>query len=234
MAKREITIQRNIIENSLMFFKNFIKKNRKAFIYIVLALILILVLIISGIILYEKKASRDLVRFELIIEDYKKKSGSDAETRQRNLKETVKDLDQLIDSTYWGFVNENGYYVIGNLFYAEKMYGEAKKYSLRFVEKSPSSFFAPLALQQAARSAEMMDNFDEAFNLYKRLESDYGDSEIADHIYYDLGRVYGKKGDTFKAREYYNKLIITYPKSMLSEKARKNLFLLGYIEKNNK
>ncbi len=233
MAKREITIQRNIIENSLMFLKNFIKKNKKAFLYIVLAVMVILILIISGIILYDKKAARDLVKFEQIIEDYKKKSASDTETRQRNLKETVKNINQLIDSSYWGFVNENGYYVVGNLCYAEKMYREAKEYSLRFVDKSPSSFFAPLALQQAARSAEMLGNFDEAFKLYKKLESDYRDSEIADHIYYDLGRVYGKKGDKFKAREYYNKLIISYPKSMLSIKARKNLFLLGYIEKDN-
>jgi tetratricopeptide (TPR) repeat protein len=233
MAKREIKIQRNIIENSLMYLKNLIKKNRKAFIYIVISIILVVLLLIAGFIIYDKKESNDLATFEKILEDYKKKSGSDAETRQRNLKETVKDLNQLIDSSYWGFVNENGYYVIGNLLYEEKMYRDAKKYSLRFVDKSPSSFFAPLALQQAARSAEMLGDLDEAFNLYKRLESEYGDSEIADHIYYDLGRIYGKRGDKFKAREYYNKLIISYPKSMLAERARKNLFLLGYIASDN-
>jgi TolA-binding protein len=233
MAKREIKIQRNIIENSLMYLKNLIKKNKKAFIYIVISIMLVVLLLIAGFIVYDKKESHDLAAFEKILEDYKKKPVSDAETRQRNLKETIKDLNQLIDSSYWGFVDKNGYYVIANLLYEEKMYRDAKKYSLRFVDKSPSSFFAPLALQQAARSSEMLGDLDEAFNLYKRLESEYGDSEIADHIYYDLGRIYGKRGDKFKAREYYNKLIITYPKSVLAERARKNLFLLGYITSDN-
>jgi tetratricopeptide (TPR) repeat protein len=233
MAKKEIKIQRNVIENSLMYLKNLIRKNKKAFIYIIISVILVVVLLIAGFIIYDRKASHDLAAFERILEDYKKKSGSDAETRQRNLKETVKELNQLIESSHWGFINENGYYVIGNLLFAEKMYKDAKKYSLRFVDKSPSSFFAPLALQQAARSSEMIGDLDEAFNLYKRLESEYGDSEIMDHIYYDLGRVYGKRGDKFKAREYYNKLIISYPKSRLAERARKNLFLLGYIAGDN-
>ncbi len=233
MAKREIKIQRNVIENSLMYLKNLIKKNKKAFIYVVISVILVVLLLIAGFIIYDKKESRDLAAFEKILESYKKKSGSDTETRQRNLKETVKELNRLIDSSYWGFVNKNGYYVIGNLFYEEKMYEDAKKYSLRFVDKSPSSFFAPLALQQAARSSEMIGDLDGAFNLYKRLESEYGDSEIVDHIYYDLGRIYGKRGDKFKAREYYNKLIISYPKSMLAERARKNLYLLGYIANDN-
>ena len=234
MARKQIEIQRNVIEKTLMLLKDLIKKNLRVFLYSLFGIILFIILLIAGTVIYQKKGSSDLVRFEKIIENYKMTEGNNAEIRKEILKETADEINQLIDSSYWGFVNENGYYVIGNLYYSEKMYKEAKEYSLKFVDKSPSSFFAPLALQQAGRSAEILGDFDEAFNLYKRLESDYSNSEIADHIYYDLGRIYGKRGDIFKAREYYNKLIVSYPRSMLSEKARKNLFLLGYTGKENK
>jgi len=225
MARREIEIQRNIIEKSLMFLKDSFRKNRKAFLYSLGGALLAILFIIIGFLYYDMKATRDLVAFERALDEYQEIT-DDAERKERVLK-TVAELDKLVASSHWGFVDEYGSYIIGNLLYTENMFQEAKKYYLQFVDESPSSFFAPLALQQAARSAEMLGTVDEALTLYQQLESEYGDSQFADHIYYNLGRIYGRRGDIFKAREYYNRVIISFPQSLFSEKAKKNLFLLG-------
>lgn len=225
MARREIEIQRNIIEKSLMFLKDSFRRNRRAFLYSLGGALFVILFIIVGVLFYDMKADRDLVAFERVLDEYQE-IPDDAMRKERLLR-TVAELDKLVASSHWGFVDEYGSYIIGNLLYTENMFQEAKKYYLQFVDESPSSFFAPLALQQAARSAEMLGNIDEAFTLYQQLESEYSDSEIADHIYYNLGRIYGKRGDLFKAREYYNKVILSFPQSLFSEKAKKNLFLLG-------
>ena len=131
-------------------------------------------------------------------------------------------------SWYWGYVNENGYYIIADLYFSLDMNQEGKDYLLKYVDNSPSPFFASLALLRAGIACEKIGENEEAFKIYKQLEEDYIDTKIADEIYYNLGRIYNKKGDLNKAREYYNKVILMYPMSIHAEMAKKRLLVLGY------
>lgn len=234
MERREIEIQRNVIENFLMAVKNYARKNMKTLLIITVATLAVLVLLVAGVLYYDKRANDDMVRFEQILEKYRMASFADEQGRVGNLKKTAAEMNGLIDSSYWGYVNKNGYYVLASLYMNEKMYAEAGEYYLRFVKKSPSSFFAPMALQQAAIASEERDNIDEALRLYQRMDKEYAESALADQIQYDLGRMYQKKGDVFKSREHFNRVVFTYPQSLFARKAKERLFMLGLIEKKGK
>lgn len=224
MRSREIEIKRNIIEKSLMAVKDYVRGNKKLLLYILAASLLLIVLIVTGFVYYDKEEKSELAEFEKILFNYATELKGD----EKNLQNVVDSLNKIIDSSYWGYVNENGYYVIAGLYLSHKKFGEAKKYLLKFVKQSPSSFFAPLALQRAAVACEQTNDIDEAFRIYQQLEREYENSLITDEIYYDLGRMFHHKGETLKARDYYNKLISSNPASLLASRAKKKLLLLSY------
>lgn len=233
MERREIHIQRNIIENFLMAAKDFIKKNRKLVGYSVLSFIVLLVLIISGMVYYDARESSEVERFESILDQYRNYSG-DSAGKTSLLYVTISELDKVVQSSTWGYVARYGNYVIGNLYFENEKYEKAKEYYLKHAEESSAVPFVLLSMQKAAVACEYMNNHNDAFQIYKKMSEKYGDSIMADQIYYDLGRMYQKRNDIYKAREYYYKVITAYPRSIFSGRAKRRLFLLSYSEKNSK
>jgi tetratricopeptide (TPR) repeat protein len=229
MEKRDIEIRRNIIEKSLMDIKDYLKKNKRLSVYFICACFGIAIFVISTFVYYEKREKNESAKLDEIMDTYNKNK----EAKIESFNQTIEDLKKLIDSSYWGFVNNNGYYIMANLYFSEKMYKDAKEYYIKFVDKKPTSFFAPLALQKAATACEYLNDYEGSFKIYQRLEMDYKDSFIADQTIYNLGRLYQKKGDIFKAREYYNKVLSTYPQSLCSQWSKRGLFLLGLDQPKN-
>jgi tetratricopeptide (TPR) repeat protein len=227
MEKRDIEIRRNIIEKSLMAVKDYARQNMKMVLYAAAALAVAAVLAIGAILYYDRRETAEMVKLERILDSYRKSYSSDAAERAKTLEQTVKDLDALTSDSWWGYVHRNGHYIIGGLYYNERNYAGARKHFLIFADGNRRSFFAPLALQQAARSAEYVSDYKEALKIYVRLEKDYSESAVADQVFYDLGRVYEHEGDIFKARENLNKVITSFPRSPFAQKAREKLMLLG-------
>jgi TolA-binding protein len=224
MNDRTIEINRNIIEKFLMRVKHLVKDNKKLVINSSISIILLLVILITGVVYVKSREQREVKELEKIIDKYY----SDEENLGKNLNKTVDDLNSLIKSSFWGYVNKNGYYIIAGIYLSQNKYIEGKEYLLKFVNKSPTSYFAPLALHRAGITCEKLNDITGAFQIYNRLEKEYKDCVISDEIYFDLGRMYHKKGDSFKAKEYFNKVIKDYPISMFASKAKKRLLLLGY------
>jgi tetratricopeptide (TPR) repeat protein len=227
MEKRDIEIRRNIIEKSLMAVKEYARQNMKMVLYAAAAVAATAVLVIGAVLYYDMRETAEMVKLERILDAYRQSYSSDASKRAEMLEKTAKDLDALTSDSWWGYVRRNGNYIIGGLYYNERNYAGARKYFLIFADGNGRSFFAPLALQQAARSAEYMSDYKEALKIYTRLEKDYSESVIADQIFYDLGRVYEHEGDIFKARENLNKVITSFSRSPFAQKARERLMLLG-------
>jgi tetratricopeptide (TPR) repeat protein len=228
MLGRDIEIKRNIIERFLMMVRDFILKFRKEVLISLVSIIAVTALLIAGIILYEKKVEWVLAEFEQILNKYNEVKIENKEEKIKELKKTAKLLNDVIDSSYWGYINVNGYYIIANLYVAIDMFTEANEYLLKFAVQSPKSFFAPLALNRAAIINEQMGKQDEALKIYLQIEKDYEDCIIIDEIYYNLGRIFQIKGEKVKAREYYNKIATLFPRSIFVEKAKKRLLMLGY------
>jgi len=226
MNDRKIEIKRNIIEKSIMKAKDFYKENKKIIIYSFISIISILALLITSVVYLNTREQKEVKKLETIIERYYSDDGN----REKNLNKTIDELNSLIKSSIWGYVDKNGYYIAAGIYLSQNKYNEGREYLLKFVNKSPSSFFAPLALHRAGIICEKLNDLNGAFQIFNRLEKEYNGCIIADEIYYDLGRMYHKKGDLIKAKEYYNKVIKDYPISIFNTKAKKRLLLLGYYK----
>jgi len=226
---REIKIKRNIVERGLMAVLDFVKSNRKLVLYCSIGLLLGIFLITAAVVYIHNNANEDLVEFETVLDEYRQSYADNPDGSEKALDTTVKKLDDIVESSYWGYVNENGYYIIGTLYYNENKYKEARDYFLRFAENS-SSFFTPLAYQQAGISSEHLGEYKKALELYTILEKEYEDSYLIDQVYYNLGRMYQKEGNIFKAREYYKKVMSQFPQSFFANSSKSRLLLLGAQE----
>jgi len=223
MDDRTIEINRNIIERFLMKVKNILRHNFRVFIYSLISVFILLALLISVVVYINNREKKELEAFEKVIDSYY----AQTEGREKNIQKTVDDLNKIIASSLWGYVKKTGNYVLGGLYLSANNYSEGKNYLLKFADKSASSFFAPFALLRAGLASEKLNDIDGALKIYERLEKEYKDSTIADEIYFDLGRVYQIKGNSVKAKEYYNKVIMEYPVSLFASEAKKRLILAG-------
>jgi tetratricopeptide (TPR) repeat protein len=223
---KKIEIERNVIEQFLMDLKDQVKKNRKLVVYAIVGLMAIAVIIIAAVITADVVSTRDERRFEKIMDDYARYSATgDGE----KIRATIADLKKFIDSTYFGFSHTMAFYALGNIYYGQKEYLEAKKYLVRFADKEPGSHLAPMALMKAAIALEEANDLKSALELYRRLENRYSDSIIADQIYFNTAGLYGKMKDVLNSRKYYNKVISVFPESVFVVQAKKRLFMLGSL-----
>lgn len=233
MERRNIQIERNIIETAVMAAKDFIKKHRSKVLYVFLTLILLFVTAVSAYLYYEHRTKIDMVKFEEIIERYRSLEEK-ADASPETVAMTIGEMKNLVASSKWGFVHKMGDYILGGMYLKNKNYDDARRHYLQFAEKNPKSDFSILALRNAAVASEFSGNYNEALQIYQKLEELHGNSSYADQIYYDCARMYQKKGDLFKAKEYFRKVISSHPRSIFSLRSRHRLFLLSYQEKNLK
>lgn len=234
MPQREIEIQRNPIERVLMAAKDIIRKNRRGFLYGLIGVIAAAGVAIGLAVYFSHRAGVELAKFEAVMEEYRATAALDPDTRAAKAGEIAEKLKAIIDGSWLGYVNSYGKYYLGAVYFENGRYAEAKECYRAFGSKSSSEIFAPLALQQAARCAEMQGNLKEALEIGASIEKRFSESELADQILYDIARLNQRNGDIFKAREYYNKIIISFPQSLYAKKAKDSLFLLGYYEGRKK
>ena len=206
--------------------KTFVTDNKKLVRYTMLGLFAAIVLTIAAIVAVELVLARDRKRFEKIIDDYAKYSVMGDTERSRA---AVNDLKKFIDATYFGFPHNMAFFVLGNIYYSEKNYKEADYNLVRFAGKESSTIFAPQALIKAALAREEAGDLKGARELYRRLEEKYGDTVLADQIFFNYGRLCWKMKDVFNSRRYYNKVITAFPDSSFAILARKRLFMLGAL-----
>ena len=222
MEKRKVTIHRNAIEKFLMFLKDFVKHHRKPVIISSVGILLAVIVFVGGAVFYDFSTKKELRAYEELMSAYETGTKDDA-----SFNKTVAGLVKITDASYFGYVHQNGYYVAAGLYFEHKMFADAKKYYLLFADTSSSSSFAPLALFQAGVCAENFEKYDEALDLYKRIEKNYKDSAFNDRLFYDLGRMQSKKGDKAAAKESFKKVMTQYPNSTYAVQSKIRLFLLG-------
>lgn len=222
-VKQEIHIGRNPIESFLMRVKEFVKKNKKHVFIIFASLTVALVAAISIFLYLENFSTKNLVRYEEIVENY----------RQNPLDETVKkqtidDLNLIIENTSFGFAPKAANYILGNIYFEDKKFEESYKHFQAYVKKtSVKDALHPLALNKSAIALEELGRIDEALSLLTRYEEKVKDSVVMDQVLYNIGRLYALSGDRLKARDYYNRIILVYPDSSFADRAKERLFLLS-------
>ena len=222
-VRKDIEIERNFIEKSLMIVKEIINNNRKKVLYLISAFFIFVCLSLGILWKISDSKYKQLVQFENILENYENLKVSDPEIT----KKTINSLINLSNTASFGFVYEMVDYIIGNLYYKEKNYKKAIYYFNKYADKSSSTMFTAIALQKAAMAAEENNEIDKAIAIYKKLEAGYNESVVSDQVIYHLGRIFYKKKNLADSRKYFNKLISSYPNSSFAEEAKKRLFLIG-------
>ncbi len=225
MAREKVHIQRDAIEEFLMSAKDYFKKYRRYFLIIISVTGILLVLGVSFAAYSEIRAKGDLEKFETILDEYDKNK-NDEKKKEAAFKTAIDKLIALTDSSISGYVNEYGYYQIAGFFYNEKKYKEARDYYLKFTDSS-SNLFVPLALRKAAICEEWLNNNDGALKLYQKIEKEYENFAFTAQNVYDIARMYQKKGDIKKAKEYFKKVLKSDQYSIYGKRAQTRLFSLG-------
>jgi len=221
---RKIEIERNVIEQFLMDAKDFLKDNRKAALYSMVAFLGAIVIVIGAVIAVDIVSTRNNLRFEKIIEEYEKYSAAGDTEKIKGL---TAELKTFVDDTWFGFAHTMGYYLLGNMYYVQKEYGEAGACLVRYADKQPKSSLAPLALLKAGIALEEAGDLKGSVEIYRRLADRYSESIVADQIFFNQGRIYRKMNDIVNARASYNRVISSFPESVYAQMAKKRLFMLG-------
>lgn len=222
-VRKDIEIERNPVERTIINTRNFIKDNRKKTVNVLIAVGVLALVIIAGLVYYSNQLDNHLVIYEKIMDNYEKNREKDPEI----VKKTLEDLRTLSNSAKFGFVNKIVNYHIGNLYYSEKNYKEAHSYLVKFADVTSSEMLASVALNKAAVALEESGDLEGALMIYKKIEDNYSDSVIADQAFYNMGRLHYIKKRKEDAVIYFNRVISLFPRSSYAEKARKRLFLIG-------
>ncbi len=221
--KSNIEIERNPIEKSLMFIKNFSKHNSRKMLIFTLSFVLIVSASLAGYVLLTQSTEKELIRFEVIIDNYR----SDPANKEIKDKAII-DLQGLISTTKFGFVHQMSHYFLGNILFSEKRYDEAYKMFEAFIKKSSDkAVYIPIAVNKAAVCLEEQGKIDEAITFLNKYEEENSDSIAMDQIFYNSARLYSLKNNQIKAREYFNNVITRYPESVYAERSKERLFLLS-------
>ncbi|OHD63428.1 MAG: hypothetical protein A2176_01935 [Spirochaetes bacterium RBG_13_51_14] len=219
-----IEIHRNVIERFLMDIKDVVRKNRKLVLHSILGLIGAAVIVTAGMIVANGVNARNERRFEKIMNEYARYAGSGDSDKIAGI---IDELKNFTDTTYFGFAHSMAYYALGNIYYSRKEYRDARIYLVLYADKQPKTLLSSIALLKAAIALEEAKDLKGSLEIYRRLEQEYSDSLIADQIFYNCARVYGRMNDLFNSRNYYNKVISSFPDSVFVLQAKERLFMLG-------
>lgn len=225
-VKNSIEIERSVIEQYLMSVKEFVKRNGRNVRLVIISFFILLVIAVSVFVYIDRSSASAFKKYEAIVDTYR------MNPEDRAIKDkTISDLRALINSTKFGHAHQMSFYVLGNLLYEDAKYGEAFDMFNAFIKKSSSDeLFIPIAVSKASVCLEEQGKIDEAIGLLLKFEEDNKESIVMDQVLYNTGRLYSVKGDMQKAREYFNKVLSTYPDSVFSERARERLFLQGAVK----
>ena len=222
-VNKQIEVNRNPVERTLMAIKATIEQKRKIVIIGTIAVLLVSALTITLLAINESRSSKQQVRFEEIMDTYREGDVNSPE----NIDKTIAALKELAGSSRFGTVHQLCFYVMGNLYYQKGAYQEAVQNLVSYEKKSSSELFSALALLKAASANENLGNREKADEIYKTLEKDYIKTSAADQILYRIARFYRTGNENEKARIYYERVIAAYPTSGMAKDARSELFMMA-------
>jgi len=233
--KSNIEIERNPIENFLMYVKDFLKSNRKKAVYSAVFILALFLISLTVHLFLARSSEKEMVRLEIIIDDYRNSIAaenigpgySEKTVISETNKETIMKLNNLISETKFGFVNRMCRYWLGNILFEEKRYGEAYQAFDIFIKKSSDNVLVPIAINKAAICLEEDGQIDNAVALLNKYIGDSKNKISMDQMYYNLGRLYQLSNNQIKAREAFKHIVDEYPESVYANRSKERLFLLS-------
>ena len=109
MIDRQVSVKRNIVEQTLMNVKDYILAHQSIVVKISIVSGIVLFVIIAGIVFFDYKINKETSDFEAVLEEYRNTYTLDESQKQEKFKRTVNKLGSIVDSSYFGYVHKNGY-----------------------------------------------------------------------------------------------------------------------------
>ena len=115
-----------------------------------------------------------------------------------------------------GFVSARAHSIRAAIFEEQERWELAERAWLAAADASPQTYFAPIALFNAAVAAEEHGNLDSAIALYTRITQEHESVFfIAVRAFFSLGRLAEARGDTEAALAAYRGLLSRWPQDPL-------------------
>ncbi|MCR5761552.1 MAG: tetratricopeptide repeat protein [Sphaerochaetaceae bacterium] len=129
------------------------------------------------------------------------------ESNQETFDALVADLNaEIKDSSY---VSVKAAYLLGNLYYETEDYQNAYDAYMKCYDLNKDSYFAPLALVNAAAAVEENGDADTALDLYSKV-SDYEISGVNAKALFNSARINLSKGNNDLAKAQLESLVQSY------------------------
>jgi tetratricopeptide (TPR) repeat protein len=189
----------------------FIRKNRKAMVAVVIACALILAGIAAGFSVRENMVGREISRVEALSDRYEElRFDINEAEKEADVQALLDDLDALAVKS-GGFAGTRSYFLIANIHADRKNWAEAEKAWILAAQKGAKGYLAPVSWFNAAVAAEEAGDVENAIAHYNEALAFADSFPGASKAQFAIGRLEEGRGNREAALEAYRALIEKWP-----------------------
>lgn len=204
---------------------NFLERNRKIFLVILIAIIICLLGFIITVSILSKQKEKDFSRIDEI--SFVLTDGSDALEEGELDVRRIDALEKLQPLTNkGGIVGARADLLCAELLYQQNDYEKALNYWNDAAKKSKKSYIAPIAYYQMGVCCEQLNNLEEAAENY-RIASESKEFALVPHAKFSYARVLETLGKIDEAINVYTQLNDDYPSDDWAKLAKTRIILLN-------
>ena|GEM_PF-3573454 len=170
-----------------------------------------------------------VIVFVPVYRHYSRKRDAEAlrAVEQALASETIEEKLALLQGVLDGYGGtlpaSHALYYLGDAYYGDGQYDLARESYEQYLQRYPRGQFAPNAQEGIGYVAESEGKFGEAIGHYMKLAETYGDSYVAQHAWYSIGRCHEQGGEWAAAVDAYEKQLSLHPMSVWTGKAETRL-----------
>jgi tetratricopeptide (TPR) repeat protein len=189
----------------------FIRKNRKPLVIVLIACVIILIGIVAGFSIRENLVNRNISQVEALDERYEElRFNINEPEKETDIQALLVDLDALAGKA-GGFAGARSYSLIASIHADQKKWADAEKAWILSAKKGGKSYLAPVSLFNAAVAAEEDGNLEDAITHYNEALAFADSFPIAAKAQFAIGRLEEERGNREAALEAYRTLIEKWP-----------------------
>ena len=209
-------------------FDDFLRKNRKLLLVICIVLLSAVATIAIVTAVNNSQASASTIRVEKLSADFATWSSEQDATKKAELeKKLVADITTVTQKWPRQFASARAYSMLAKIAENSKDWTTAEKDWMIIADKFSKSYLAPIALQNAALTAEERGANDAAIAHYKTVVEKYTGKTVGiAHALFSIGRLSEDSKDYASAISSYEKLLSTYQDDNWTKLAKDRIIFL--------